>query len=98
MISNFHTHTYLCKHATGDILDYLERAKQELDDIEFADDHLERLKGKLKKAEKEAAKAENMSKKEARKTLSKSTKKTKKVCKTKINMIQLQMSLINYEQ
>ncbi len=34
-----------------DILDYLERAKQELDEIEFADDHLEHLKGKLKKAE-----------------------------------------------
>ncbi len=38
----------------ADILDYLEKAKQELDDIEFADDHLERLKGKLRKAEKEA--------------------------------------------
>ena len=37
-----------------DILAYLERAKKELDDMEFADDHLERLKGKLKKAEKEA--------------------------------------------
>ncbi len=37
-----------------DILNYLERAKKELDEIEFADDHLERLKGKLKKAEKEA--------------------------------------------
>ena len=38
----------------ADILEYLERARQELDDIEFADDHLERLKGKLQKAEKEA--------------------------------------------
>lgn len=37
-----------------DILNYLEKAKQELDEIEFADDHLERLKGKLHKAEKEA--------------------------------------------
>ena len=37
-----------------DILAYLEKAKKELDDIEFADDHLERLKKKLKKAEKEA--------------------------------------------
>lgn len=37
-----------------DILNYLENAKKELDEIEFADDHLERLKGKLKKAEKEA--------------------------------------------
>ena len=37
-----------------DILSYLEKAKKELDEIEFADDHLERLKKKLKKAEKEA--------------------------------------------
>lgn len=37
-----------------DILNYLEKAKKELDEIEFADDHLERLKGKLQKAEKEA--------------------------------------------
>ncbi len=43
-----------------DILTYLDKAKKELDDIEFADDHLERLKKNLKKAEKtawEAAKA-----------------------------------------
>ena len=38
----------------ADILDYLEKAKKELDDIEFADDHLERLKKKLRKAEKAA--------------------------------------------
>ena len=38
----------------ADILEYLEKAKQELDEIEFADDHLERLKGKLHKAEKTA--------------------------------------------
>ena len=38
----------------ADILEYLERAKQELDEIEFADDHMEKLKKKLKKAEKEA--------------------------------------------
>ena len=37
-----------------DILNYLEKAKKELDDIEFADDHLDRLKEKLQKAEKEA--------------------------------------------
>jgi len=37
-----------------DILNYLDKAKQELDDIEFADDHLEKLKKKLKKAEKTA--------------------------------------------
>ena len=38
----------------AEILEYLEKAKQELDEIEFADDHIERLKKKLKKAEKEA--------------------------------------------
>lgn len=38
----------------ADILDYYEKAKAELDEIEFADDHLERLKVKLKKAEKAA--------------------------------------------
>ena len=37
-----------------DILAYLEKAKQELDEIEFADDHVERLRVKLKKAEKTA--------------------------------------------
>jgi DNA repair protein RecN (Recombination protein N) len=37
-----------------DILSYLDRAKAELDAIEFADEHLERLKGKLLKAEKAA--------------------------------------------
>ena len=35
-----------------DILVYLENAKRELDEIEFADDHLERLKQKYIKAEK----------------------------------------------
>jgi len=39
------------------ILEYLDRAKKELDEIEFADDHMERLKKKLKKAEKEAVSA-----------------------------------------
>ena len=38
----------------SDILEYLDRAKKELDEIEFADDHLERLKKKLVKAEKTA--------------------------------------------
>ena len=38
----------------ADILAYLDKAKQELDEIEFADDHIERLKKKLKKAEKAA--------------------------------------------
>ena len=40
-----------------DILQYLENARQELDEIEFADDHIERLKLKCEKAEKEARKA-----------------------------------------
>lgn len=38
----------------ADILAYLEQAKQELDEIEFSDDHLERLKIKCEKAEKTA--------------------------------------------
>ncbi len=57
----------------ADILDYLARAKQELDEIEFSDDHLERLKGKLKKAETVAwdtAKALRQQRKEAAKALS----------------------------
>ena len=37
-----------------DILAYLENAKRELDEIEFSDAHIERLKGKLARAEKEA--------------------------------------------
>ena len=37
-----------------DILEYLQKARDELDRIEFADDHMERLKKKLKKAEAEA--------------------------------------------
>ncbi len=40
-----------------DILTYLEKAKRELDEIEFADDHIERLKVKLNKAEKVATEA-----------------------------------------
>ena len=52
----------------ADILEYLENAKAELDDIEFADDKLDRLKGKLDKAEEEAwdaAKALRQSRKQA---------------------------------
>ena len=37
-----------------DILEYLENAKQELDEIEFSDDHIERLKIKCEKANQEA--------------------------------------------
>lgn len=47
----------------ADILEYLEQAKTELDEIEFADDHLERLKVKSEKAEKKAWEAaENLRK------------------------------------
>ena len=38
----------------ADILTYLQQAKQELDEIEFADDHLEKLNKKLARAEKTA--------------------------------------------
>ena len=38
----------------ADILTYLQQAKKELDEIEFADDHLEKLNKKLLKAEKAA--------------------------------------------
>ena len=51
-----------------EILAYLEKAKQELDEIEFADDHIARLKGKLEKAEQaafDAALALRKSRKEA---------------------------------
>lgn len=37
-----------------DILEYLQNAQAELDEIEFADDHIERLKRKLQEAEKAA--------------------------------------------
>ncbi len=56
-----------------DILEYLEKARQELDEIEFADDHLERLKLKLQKAEKaawEAAFALRKNRKENAKAMS----------------------------
>ncbi len=56
-----------------DILAYLDKAKKELDDIEFADDHLERLKKNLKKAEKtawDAAKELRKNRKETAKTMS----------------------------
>ena len=56
-----------------DILNYLDKAKKELDDIEFADDHLERLKKNLKKAEKtawDAAKVLRKNRKETAETMS----------------------------
>ena len=57
-----------------DILEYLDKAKKELDEIEFADDKLERLKKNLKKAEKEAwdaAMALRENRKQAADTMSK---------------------------
>ena len=57
----------------ADILEYLEKAKQELDEIEFADDHLERLKLKLTKAEAaawDAAKALRGNRKQTAQVLS----------------------------
>ena len=51
-----------------DILAYLERAKAELNEIEFADEHMEQLKGKLKAAESaawDAAKQLRAARKEA---------------------------------
>ena len=42
-----------------EILEYLENAKKELDEIEFADDHVERLKEKCRKAESAAWEAAN---------------------------------------
>ena len=38
---------------TQDILQYLEKARQELDEIEFADDEIQRLEGKRQSAEKD---------------------------------------------
>ncbi len=57
----------------SDILGYLAKAKKELDDIEFADDHLEHLKKKLKTAEADAwicAEALRKNRKEAASALS----------------------------
>ena len=51
-----------------DILAYLDKAKKELDDIEFADDHLEKLKKKLQKAEKSAWEAAHVLRKNRKET------------------------------
>ena len=56
-----------------DILEYLEKAKKELDEIEFADDHMERLKKKLVQVEKlawDAARKLRENRKEASQILS----------------------------
>ena len=74
-----------------DILAYLENAKKELDAIEFADDHLERLKKKLQKAEGEAF--------DAALTLRKSRKAAAKVLSERIltELAQLDMTRVQFE-
>ena len=74
-----------------DILAYLDKAKKELDDIEFADDHLERLKKKLKKAEKEAW--------DAAKDLRKNRQETAKSMSSRIltELSQLDMPRVQFE-
>ena len=57
----------------AEILEYLEKAKKELDEIEFADDHIERLKKKLVLTEKiawDAALALRKNRKETAEVLS----------------------------
>ena len=57
----------------ADILEYLEKAKVELDEITFADDHIARLKKKLSQAEQiawSAAESLRMNRKEAAERLS----------------------------
>ena len=75
----------------ADILAYLEKAKEELDAIEFADDHLERLKKKLQKAEGEAF--------DAALTLRKSRKAAAKVLSERIltELAQLDMPRVQFE-
>ena len=73
-----------------EILAYLDKAKKELDDIEFADDHLERLKKNLKKAEKTAW--------DAAKTLRKNRQETAKAMSARIltELAQLDMPRVQF--
>ncbi len=73
-----------------DILNYLEKSKKELDDIEFADDHLERLKKNLKKTEKVAW--------EAARTLRKNRQETAKTMAQRIltELAQLDMPRVQF--
>ncbi|MBR4990776.1 MAG: DNA repair protein RecN [Oscillospiraceae bacterium] len=75
----------------ADILEYLDKAKKELDEIEFADDHVEHLKKKLKKAEKEAW--------EAAKTLRQNRKDTALSMSQRIltELAQLDMPRVQFE-
>ena len=74
-----------------DILAYLDKAKRELDDIEFADDHLEKLKMKLEKAEKAAW--------EAAYALRENRQKTAKAMSSRIltELAQLDMPRVQFE-
>ena len=74
----------------SDILEYLENAKRELDEIEFADDHLERLKKKLQKAEQTAW--------EAAKLLRENRKTTAQTLQTRIlqELAQLDMPRVQF--
>ena len=73
-----------------EILEYLENAKRELDEIEFADDHLERLKKKLQKAEQTAW--------EAAKLLRDNRKTTAQTLQTRIlqELAQLDMPRVQF--
>ena len=75
----------------ADILGYLENAKKELDEIEFADDHLERLKKKLNDAEKIAW--------DAALALRKNRQQTAKDLSTRIltELAQLDMPRVQFE-
>ena len=75
----------------ADILGYLENAKKELDEIEFADDHLERLKKKLNDAEKIAW--------DAALALRKNRQQTAKDLSTRIltELAQLDMPRVRFE-
>ena len=44
----------------GEMLDYLERSKKELDEIEYADDRIVQLQGTLAKQEKEMLAADEV--------------------------------------
>ena len=73
-----------------DILQYLENAQTELDEIEFADDRIERLKVKQQAAEKEAMSAAF--------TLSQNRKETAKILSEKIlsELSQLDMPKVQF--
>lgn len=74
-----------------EILDYLDKARKELDDIEFADDHLERMRQKLQKAEAEAW--------EAAKQLREDRKKNARVMSQRIlqELSELDMPRVQFE-